>query len=427
MKNAFKKIISKPRTIKWLCFLFPIPSIMVSIFLGLIMSYATIDNEPITFIYWLFFMVSFFIFLILPFDVLLWFAYGKRRYTDRLTLLRNPYVTKYNKKEIGVNNVVYLLYCDYSDAYKWIKDSRKPEAYFSNYDKATQILEALDFYRRDYYFTPPTPINQLQELKTNYSKYTTNFIINYWNTTLRSAEKLKTESGKQKKIQSFFDCINTYSSRFTPQISLFIESLKNQDASTFQKKPITLKFGDYTLTSLDDIKNIPLTDFDIAYDLQKAATKFKRNDQMDMAIACLRKSNDISDNADAPLLAEAQYLRLFKFLQYAKLHEEAEYAKKKIYELHPEFLDERIARLPHIKNILRQFTDRGDDLIYIITTNKCPVCCVYNHKVFSISGSSKKYPKLPSQVPEEGGFCPKCSFSMYRFWEGLSTPPEQRT
>lgn len=203
--------------------------------------------------------------------------------------------------------------------------------------------------------------------------------------------------------------------------------MKNSDFSTIQKKPITLKCGNYTLKTINDITNISYTDFDIVDDLQKAATEFKRNDQMDMAIACLRKSNDISDNADAPLLAEAQYLRLFKFLQYAKLHEEAEYAKKKIYELHPEFLDERIARLPHIKNILRQFTDRGDDLIYISTTNRCPVCCVYNNKVFSISGSSEKYPKLPSQVSEKGGFCPKCSFLMSSFRDGINTPPEQRT
>lgn len=339
-------------------------------------------------------------------------------------LYKNPYINKYKKNEIGIDNVVYLLYCDYSDAFKWVKDCKKPDTFFSNYDKATQILEALISYRRSYRFSSPTPMNQLQELKNNYDEYAINFITNYWNTTLKSAEKLKTEKGKQNKIQSFFNDLDRYSNRFTPRISTFVESLNPNSSNVIKKEPKILKCGKYTLSTVADIYNIPNSDAEVVNDLQKSATDFKRNEQMDMAIACLRKSNEISDHEKKPLLLQKNYFRLVRYLEYAGLKEEAVAEEQQILKHHPEFLDKRISNLTGIEEAIRKNMKQKNDLLLLTTSNHCPICSPYNNKVYSISGKSKKYPKLPKEVIEEGGFCPDCYAGLYSFFDGISTPPK---
>lgn len=336
----------------------------------------------------------------------------------------NPYINKYKKSEIGIDNVVYLLYCDYSDAFKWVKNCKKPDSFFSNYDKARQILEALISYRRSYHFSSPTPMNQLQELKNKYDEYTINFITNYWNATIKSAEKLKTEKGKSNKIQSFFDDLDRYSNRFTPQISSFIASLNPDAANVVKKEPKTLKCGKYTLSTISDISNIPDSDVEIINDLQKIATDFKCNEQMDMAIACLKKSNDISDHEDKPILMQKSYFRLVKYLKNAGLKEEAAIEEQRIFKRHPEFLDKRISNLTRIKETIRKNQEWKNDLLFLTTSNHCPICSPYNRKIYSVSGKSKKYPKLPKEIIEDGGFCPNCFIGLNSYFDGISTPPK---
>ncbi len=49
-------------------------------------------------------------------------------------LLENPFINEYRNE--SSDNAVYLLFCDYAGAEKWIRDSAKPESYFNNYIKA---------------------------------------------------------------------------------------------------------------------------------------------------------------------------------------------------------------------------------------------------------------------------------------------------
>ena len=39
--------------------------------------------------------------------------------------------------------------------------------------------------------------------------------------------------------------------------------------------------------------------------------------------------------------------------------------------------------------------------------------------MYSISGKSKKYPKLPSVISREGGACPNCSVSVNTYFDGI--------
>ena len=76
---------------------------------------------------------------------------------------------------------------------------------------------------------------------------------------------------------------------------------------------------------------------------------------------------------------------------------------------------------------VNRYLEAGQDLVMITRHNtKCEVCGFYEGRVFSISGTSDKYPPL-SQV-EGGGppFHPNCLHNVAPFVERLATPAERR-
>lgn len=336
----------------------------------------------------------------------------------------NPYKNKYSVSEIGLDNVVYLLYCDYSEAFRWIKDSTNPDTYFSCYQKAILILEALNSFK--YTFAEPVPASQIETLQNDYESYTKKFIIRYWNATMKETKKLKTLSGREKRIKTFFDTLNNYADHMTPSLLSYIETLKSKRESIELEKIDSIVCGKYTLATFEDINSIPNSDTEAIYALQKTATEFKRSGQIDLAIACLKKSNTICEasSEDAPLPSEKQLLRLVKYLRSAGRNEEAQAEEDHIYEKYPAFLDKRISNRPNIARALQSANEWHEDLILVTTSRLCPICKKYNNRVFSISGKSKKYSKLPAKITSEGGFCPDCYVGMHIFFDGISTPPK---
>ena len=190
----------------------------------------------------------------------------------------------------------------------------------------------------------------------------------------------------------------------------------------------------YDMDTLDGINSIPVPaqnyhsgDFTkdyIYYLLQRKATEHKKTGRMDCAIACLRKSNELSDYEKRPLLTEKEYLRLVKYIELTGDHASALNELSKIQQRHPEFYDKRISNLPRISDTLKRCKTYHTDLVYLSTTNSCPICRIYNNKIFSISGKSKSFSKLPSEVKKDGGFCPKCIISLSPYFEGINSSPK---
>lgn len=199
----------------------------------------------------------------------------------------------------------------------------------------------------------------------------------------------------------------------------------------FNFVPKTKKYDMDTLAGINSIpvpaKNYNNGDFTkdcIYYLLQRKATEHKKNGKMDLAIACLRKSNELSDYEQKPLLMQKDYFRLVKYLEYAGLEEEANAEMERIYKRHPEFLDKRISNLTCISETIKKNMEYKNDLVCINTSTHCPICSIYNNKVYSITGFSKKYPKLPKEITEDGGFCPDCYLGLNTFFEEFNTTPE---
>lgn len=322
----------------------------------------------------------------------------------------NPFKGKYS--EFGTEQAVYLLYCDYSAAERWIKDSTTPESFFSNYLKAIQILSELKRLSSSYHFDIPTPTDQLNDLIANITVYTNYFVKRYLDKLLKSSEKLKTETAKTKRIDNGFKILlENYSEYLTPDSIEYIISLKtNTTALSSPSTDFPVYCNGRDISSLSAIKSIPNDDFSFMRPLQKAATDHKRNGNMELAIECLRKSNQISDSIIDPhyRLMDKEYTRIIDFMKYAGNSDDAEQEAIRIEHLHPEFTDKRISNLRSIKEKLDQARTYGIDIVQISTSQICPYCKHMDKKRFSISGRSNKFPKLPLEISEQGGFCSKC-------------------
>lgn len=193
-------------------------------------------------------------------------------------------------------------------------------------------------------------------------------------------------------------------------------------------------FKRYDMDSLTGINSIPVpaknyhtgdpTKDCIYYLLQRKATEHKKNGNIDLAIACLRKSNELSDYEKRPPLTQKEYLRLIKYIEYSGDKELAQKELEKIYANHPEFLDKRISNLVRINEALTHNKIKKNDFVFITTNTTCTSCSKYNRKVYSISGKSKLYPKLPKEISESGGGCPNCILGICTFFEGINTPPK---
>lgn len=195
---------------------------------------------------------------------------------------------------------------------------------------------------------------------------------------------------------------------------------------------VPIRSRKYDMDSLEGINSIPVpaqnyntgdpTKDCIYYLLQRKATEHKKNGKMDLAIACLRKSNALSDYERRPLLTQKEYLRLIKFIESTGDFEKAQLELENIYKRHPEFLDKRVSNLLRVKDAIKKNKEFKNDYVLITTNKTCSICSKYNRKIYSISGKSKKYPKLPSEISHDGGTCPNCILGITSYFENISSP-----
>ena len=99
----------------------------------------------------------------------------------------------------------------------------------------------------------------------------------------------------------------------------------------------------YDFETLEGIQNIPIPKYkplqgmsspvnNVEYILQKKATEHKKNGRMDLAIACLRKANEIFPYSNFAWL-EKDYMRLVEYLKLNRQFEEARKEEQKIKEM----------------------------------------------------------------------------------------------
>lgn len=185
----------------------------------------------------------------------------------------------------------------------------------------------------------------------------------------------------------------------------------------------------YDMETLEGIDAIPVPAKDyntgndlkdaIWYVLQRKATEHKRNGKLDLAIACLRKSNELSDYESNPFLLEKDYLRLPKYIALTGDKALAKLEEDTIYARHPEFRDHRLTNLKLIAKQIEISKKTKNDLIQVFTHGNCPKCKKLNKKIYSLSGTSKNFPLIPPEIFIDGGHNSKCYISVYSYYPNL--------
>lgn len=130
--------------------------------------------------------------------------------------------------------------------------------------------------------------------------------------------------------------------------------------------------------------------------LNKKATAFKKENRMDLAIACLRKLNQYMEMSGRDYTAD-DYLRLVEFLKQDRQFEAAREELAIIESKFPHFFNKSYN--PKFYKTLSKAKHFNRDLIAVHAPPLCPHCSPYNSVAYSISGKSKTFPPL-SQMPE---------------------------
>lgn len=185
-----------------------------------------------------------------------------------------------------------------------------------------------------------------------------------------------------------------------------------------------IKVPGYDLDSIEGIESIEIPEYksvngvespidNIEYVLQRKATEHKRNGRMDLAIACLRKSNEIFPFSNF-LWVYKDYMRLVEFLKQDGKFDEArkeEARIKKSFEPGPEMIS-------HLEYIIWQCKSMKIDLIETTDNNFscCSECAKYNKRIFSISGKDRHFPKLPEYLFKDLPGHAFCIIDFYPFF-----------
>lgn len=146
--------------------------------------------------------------------------------------------------------------------------------------------------------------------------------------------------------------------------------------------------------------------------LNKEATQHKRNGNMELAIACLRKANEIMPYSYYSY-QEKDYLRLAEYLKQNRQFDEARECEKEIKEF--------FAKKPPRSIILGERFDDSDLLISNDSKFVCSECAKYTRRVFSEFGRDKRYPILPEYFKQNLPEHRRCIIRLFPFMEGVNS------
>lgn len=168
----------------------------------------------------------------------------------------------------------------------------------------------------------------------------------------------------------------------------------------------------FDLTSVEGIRAIPLSavsksmEFSteqIEYILQRKATQYKAEGNLDLAIECLKKANELMPLSHTIYPAK-EYYRLVEYLKLARRFDEAREEKAK--------LDRQFNGNGLPVSLLQKVQERntpppsGPDLVEVgFVGCCCSECAKYRDRVYSYYGKDPRFPRFPQFLMDNPGHC----------------------
>lgn len=192
----------------------------------------------------------------------------------------------------------------------------------------------------------------------------------------------------------------------------------------------------YDFQTLEGINSIKIPNYNslqgisspvnnVEYILQRKATEHKKNGKMDLAIACLKKANEIFPYSNFAW-SEKDYMRLVEYLKQDRQFDEARKEEQKIKEMF------RKARVVYEgKNIETNIVGLSEkDVIDVFgglvesfdLECCCEECAKYAKRIFSIDGKDKRFPRLPDCIKYYSDKHKYCRVPLNAFLFGVNEP-----
>ncbi|MDL2293177.1 phage minor capsid protein [Ruminococcaceae bacterium OttesenSCG-928-D13] len=212
----------------------------------------------------------------------------------------------------------------------------------------------------------------------------------------------------KKNVNKAFD-IDKYNRANQKQIDK-IKSVYDMDSiSGIQAIPVP--------TAKEPPENLPAVVVKVEYILQRKATEHKKAGRMELAIECLKKSNEIMPYSSVGYLKK-DYERLVEFLKQAGRFDEARAEQERLDSI---FGDMQITKEEAAKMRSRN-ANSGTDLVHVTGhLGCCAECAKYRDRIYSLSGASNKYPPYPQFLVENEGHCGLIEYPFYDGFSGFRT------
>ncbi len=180
----------------------------------------------------------------------------------------------------------------------------------------------------------------------------------------------------------------------------------------------------YDTDTVEGIRKIPVPECAVSkydgftckpeYILGLKATAHKKDGNLDLAIECLKKANELRDCSQY-MYTEKDYNRLVEYLKLARRFDEAKAEEEKIKRSSSvQFDNIKQRRQEMYEKIYGEFNSDLVEIGYI--SSCCPVCAKYRGRVFSLRGEDKRFPLFPKDYHED------CGLRYSPFVYGISRP-----
>ena len=222
--------------------------------------------------------------------------------------------------------------------------------------------------------------------------------------------------------------------------------ISNEEYQAKRQAEIDWLEAHYDLSSADGIRSIlersdlPRPTFgdgggfrsytgDIDYYLRKKGFEYEEAGNIELAILCLQKSNAIRMVSRRGYRKD-DYYSYVRLLARSGFVKEAQAEKDKIDKF---FGEEEIDAFPSwrdeaVKRLLRDSREVKTDLVIMnVHGGTCSECAKFQGRVFSLSGTDKRFPKIPERFFKYGGIHKGCRHSFYPFIYGVSNPDLEYT
>lgn len=217
--------------------------------------------------------------------------------------------------------------------------------------------------------------------------------------------------------------------RNMPKISISVREstyspMTEHEYNLMRKKEIEQFDTLYDTDSIEGIRSIPVPENVLSktdsvtgkpeYILQTRATTHEKNGNLDLAVECLRKSNELKMYSSTNY-SERDYMRLVEMLKKSRRFDEARAEESQIKRFF--VTQERYFKAQKAKQFHESLRNFDTDLVEIsFVSTCCPTCGKYRGRIFSVSGADSRFPKLPDDFHED------CGLIAFPFIYGVNVP-----